>query len=170
MTRSARIWTQVGVATTVSAALLLFVRPPHPVAHVPLSAAAADGLVCGVGLYVAVTRCRPRLPARRSSAAVGLATQGLLALLATNEEIVWRRVVLGELLELGVITALLGSTVGFALLHRSRRKLQLATGAVFGALYLSTGALAASVAAHWVYNALIGALVDRRRAVRTAAR
>jgi membrane protease YdiL (CAAX protease family) len=96
-------------------------------------------------------------------------TQAFLALLATNEEIVWRRVVLGELLDTSVLAAIFVSTAGFAL-HRSRRRLQLGTGAVFGALYISTGALAASVAAHWAYNALVGALVDRRRAVGSTAR
>jgi membrane protease YdiL (CAAX protease family) len=35
------------------------------------------------------------------------------------------------------------------------------TGGVFGGVYLATGALAASVAAHWTYNMLVGALVDR---------
>ena len=47
--------------------------------------------------------------------------------------------------------------------------LQLGTGAVFGVLYVATGALAACVAAHWAYNALVGARVDRRRAVGSEA-
>jgi membrane protease YdiL (CAAX protease family) len=135
----------------------------------PLVIAIAVGLAGGCALYVAATRCRPLLPTTRSSTAIGLGTQAFLALLATNEEIVWRRVVLGELLSAGVVAAVFFSTVGFALVHRSRRGRQLGTGAVFGVLYVSTGALGASIAAHWLYNALVGELVSRRRAVRMAA-
>ena len=130
--------------------------------------ATGAGLGCGVVLYMAVTRCRPLLPARRGSAAVGIGTQTFLALLAANEEIVWRRVVLGELLGAGPVAAVLVSSVGFALVHRSRRGLQLCTGVVFGALYIATGVLAACVIAHWAYNALVGARI-RRRVVGSAA-
>jgi membrane protease YdiL (CAAX protease family) len=35
------------------------------------------------------------------------------------------------------------------------------TGTCFGGVYLATGSLGASVAAHWLYNALVGALGDR---------
>ncbi|HWB23282.1 MAG TPA: CPBP family intramembrane glutamic endopeptidase [Gaiellaceae bacterium] len=135
----------------------------------PWLIAVLGGFSCGALLYSAVTRCRPCLSVRRRPAALVLATQLFFVLVATNEEIVWRRVVLGELLAAGAVAAMLGSTVGFALMHRSRRRLQLVTGAVFGGLYLSTGSLAASVAAHWAYNALVGSLVDRRRAFRDAA-
>ncbi len=169
MSRAASLWLQVGVVTMVAVAFLVLIAPPHPAAHVPWAVAAGAGLGCGVALYVAVTRCRPLLPARRGSAAVGVGTQAFFGLLATNEEIIWRRVVLGELLGAGAITAVLVSTVGFAVVHRTRRRLQLGTGAVFGALYVSTGALAACVVAHWAYNALVGALVDHRRAVGSAA-
>jgi membrane protease YdiL (CAAX protease family) len=162
MNRAASLWLRVGVVTAVSLALLLLVAPPRPADRLPWSIAAGVGLGCGVVLYMAVTRCRPLLPARRGSAAVGIGTQAFLGLLATNEEIVWRRVVLGELLGAGPVAAVLVSSVGFALVHRSRRGLQLCTGAVFGALYISTGALAACVAAHWAYNALVGARVGRR--------
>ncbi len=80
---------------------------------------------------------------------------------ATNEEVLWRRVVLGELLSAGMASALAVSTVGFALAHRTRRLVHLGTGGLFASVYLVTGVLAASVAAHWVYNVLVGALLDR---------
>ena len=168
MSRAAGLWARVGVATGVSAGFLLLLAPSEPASRVPWPVAALAGVGCGVALYVVVTRCRPRLPACRRSASVAVGTQAFLGLLAANEEIVWRRVVLGELLGAGALVAVLGSTIGFALVHRSRRKLQLATGAVFGGLYLSTGVLAASVAAHWAYNALVGALVERRVRARVA--
>jgi membrane protease YdiL (CAAX protease family) len=39
--------------------------------------------------------------------------------------------------------------------------LHLNTGACFGGVYLATGSLGASVAAHWVYNVLAGTLFDQ---------
>jgi membrane protease YdiL (CAAX protease family) len=95
------------------------------------------------------------------SVSLALASCALLALAAAGEEIVWRRVVLGELLRTGPIVALVGSSLGFALAHRPRQGLHLGTGAVFGGVYLATGALAACIAAHWVYNVLL-LLVSRR--------
>jgi membrane protease YdiL (CAAX protease family) len=64
------------------------------------------------------------------------------------------------LLASGALVALSLSTVGFALAHRARA-LHLGTGAAFGGLYLSTGALVASVVAHWVYNVLVRSSLDR---------
>jgi len=160
-----RFWARVGVATAISLMLLALLNPQRPAPRLPWAMAALAGLGCGVALYTAATRCRPLRPALRSSIAVGVGTQAFLGLLAANEEIVWRRVVLGELLDAGAVPAILVSSAGFALVHRSRRSLHVGTGAVFGVLYVTTGALAASVAAHWVYNALVGALVDRRRSV-----
>jgi membrane protease YdiL (CAAX protease family) len=169
MSPATRLWIRVCALTVLSAVLLLFVHPPEPAVRMPWPAATVAGLGCGAALYVAATRCRPRLPSARSSGGLSVGLQAVLGLLATNEEIVWRRFILGELLGAGVVAAVIFSTLGFALAHRSRRGLHLATGAVFGALYVSTGALAASVVAHWAYNSLVGALVDHRRVFRSAA-
>jgi membrane protease YdiL (CAAX protease family) len=125
----------------------------------PWPLAVALGACAGLVLFSAITRVRPRLPPATSPASVALGKLAFLGLLATNEEVVWRRVALGELLRAGVLPALVASTVGFALVHRTRRGVHLATGGAFGAVYLSTGALAASVAAHWTYNVLVGAFV-----------
>ena len=91
---------------------------------------------------------------------VMLATM-LLVLAAASEEIVWRRVVLGELLRAGPLAAAAGSTLGFALVHRARQALHLGTGAAFAGLYLATGVLAAAIAAHFVYNVLLLTLAER---------
>ncbi len=90
--------------------------------------------------------------AARRRAAVRCAVIGALA---ANEELLWRRVVLCELLRWGVAAAWGGSSVAFALGHRSRPGLHVATGALFGGLYLATGALAVCVCAHWSYNLLV---------------
>ena len=73
----------------------------------------------------------------------------------------WRRVALGEALPLGAAVALTTSTVAFALAHRKSRRLHLATGGTFGALYLGTGSLVTSIAAHWAYNACVGSLAKQ---------
>jgi membrane protease YdiL (CAAX protease family) len=105
----------------------------------------------------------PRLSPRRARLRVSLAEQTLLGVWAANEEVVWRRVALGELLGAGVLVALVLSSAGFAVAHRRGCALHLGTGAVFGGVYVATGWLAASVAAHWLYNFLVGTRVDRRR-------
>jgi membrane protease YdiL (CAAX protease family) len=126
-------------------------------------AAAALGTASGAALFTAATRRRPLLHVATRSISLLLARLGFLGLWATNEEVIWRRVALGELLPRGIVPALAASSVGFALVHRARRWLHLGTGSAFGALYLATGALLASIAAHWVYNVLVGGMVDRSR-------
>ena len=62
---------------------------------------------------------------------------------------------------LRAVLALAGSTLGFALAHRARPGLHLATGVAFGGVYLATGALAACIAAHLTYNLCSSALRER---------
>jgi membrane protease YdiL (CAAX protease family) len=148
-------WLRVAAVTAVSAALLVVLAPDRPPAPMPWPVAVALGACSGLVLFSAITRRRPRLRPAAGSASVALGKLAFLGLWATNEEVVWRRVALGELLRAGVVPALVASTVGFALMHRTRRRVHLGTGGAFGAVYLSTGALAASVAAHWTYNAFV---------------
>ena len=163
MTPGAALWARVAASTAIAFGLLFLLAPARPSSRLPWPAQPAIGACAGGLLYLLATRRRPHLPARMGSFPVLLARQGMFGLWAANEEIVWRRVVLGALLPGGALTALAASTLGFALAHRAHRRLHLGTGAVFGRLYLVTGALAASVAAHWLYNALVGGLVDRAR-------
>ena len=162
MSDGVALWLRVAAITAVSVALLIVLAPDRPPMLVPWPVAVALGTCAGLALFSAITRARPRLPPTTGSASVALGKLAFLGLLATNEEVVWRRVALGELLRAGVVPALVASTVGFALMHRTRRGVHLGTGAAFGAVYLSTGALAASVAAHWTYNVLVGAFVVGR--------
>ena len=114
----------------------------------------AGGVLAGIALYLVVARHVPVLP-RGATVPLAAATCALLGIAAAGEEVVWRRVVLGELLRSGPILALAGSSLAFAFAHRARLGLHLATGAVFGGVYVATGALAASIAAHWIYNMLL---------------
>lgn len=155
-------WLRVALATSVALALALALAPPQPAVRLAPAAAAVLGAAAGTLLFVCVTRRAPRPSNPRRRTAIVLAKQLVLGLCATNEEIVWRRVVLGELLPAGAFSALAASSAGFAVVHRRARPLHVLTGTVFGCLYLSTGVLAASVTAHWTYNAFVGTLVQRR--------
>jgi hypothetical protein len=157
-------WARIGAWTALALALGLALVPARPATRVAWPLAVALGAAGGFALFAAVTRRRPFLSGAVRPRAVMLARLGFLGLWATNEEVIWRRVALGELLPRGIVAALAASTVGFALAHPTRRWLHLGTGSAFGGLYLVTGALAASIAAHWVYNVLVGGLDDRGRA------
>jgi membrane protease YdiL (CAAX protease family) len=149
------LWGRLVLGTVVAVGLLLAVSPPMPTLRVPEPAALAVGASVGVLLYLAVSRRLPVLPSRAAPLPLALATALFLGVAAINEEILWRRVVLGELLRVGPAAALAGSMLGFAVAHRARPGVHLITGAAFGAVYLGTGALLASVAAHWTYNLLL---------------
>jgi membrane protease YdiL (CAAX protease family) len=147
--------------TLLAVALLLVVAPPRPHARLAPLVAVAAGVAAGAALSVVVVRRRPGRAGPRLRTTVAVAKQLVLGLCATNEEIVWRRIALGELLPAGALVALGSSSVGFALVHRKSRLLHVGTGCTFGVVYLATGGLGASVAAHWAYNAFVGALVSR---------
>lgn len=133
--------------------------PPHPGRRVPAPAGAVAGLAAGM-LTSAVVLRRERVTRRAPELVARVlrlpgAKVAFLALGAVNEELLWRRLVLGGILPAGAVAALAVSTLGFALAHRARPALHLGTGATFGGLYLATGVLAAPVAAHWAYNTLL---------------
>ena len=154
------LWIRLASASALAAGLGLALSPPRPAERMPVLAAAGLGLTAGVILFTAVLR-RPPALARITSGSSVVGKQLFLALCAANEEVIWRRVVLGELLPAGGLAALAASSAGFAVAHPRARPLHAATGATFGVVYLATGVLVASVAAHWVYNALVSSLVER---------
>jgi membrane protease YdiL (CAAX protease family) len=155
------LWIRVAVVTAAAIALTLALAPSHPSRRISHTAAIPFGAAAGLALFVAMTRARPRFPTATGSLTVLAGKLGFFGLLATNEELLWRRIALGEMLGAGAIPAVVGSSLGFAFVHRARRGVQVLTGGMFGAVYLATGVLAASVAAHVVYNVLVAALVDR---------
>jgi membrane protease YdiL (CAAX protease family) len=151
---SAWLWIREGAAAILALALLAALDPDRPMARMPLAGAVALGGVAGYALCLTLLGGRPTGPVAMPLPLV-VASGALLGVAAAGEEVVWRRVVLGELLRSGPILALAGSSLGFALAHRARPGLHLGTGAVFGGVYLATGVLAASIAAHWSYNVLL---------------
>jgi membrane protease YdiL (CAAX protease family) len=155
------LWARIVLTTAFAGALLLAMSPARPATRLPWTVALAAGGAAGILLFGGIARRAPRLPSGRGGVPILVAKQGVLGLWAANEEILWRRTVLGELLPVGALAAVAASSLGFALAHRRRQMVHLSTGACFGGVYLATGSLGASVAAHWLYNALVGTLVDQ---------
>jgi membrane protease YdiL (CAAX protease family) len=161
VTAAVALWARVAGGTALAVTLLLALSPPSPPGRISWYAAMGLGTCAGLLLFSVITRRRPRLPATSGRTPVVLGKLAFFGLWATNEEVIWRRIALGELLRAGAVPALIVSAVGFALFHRVRPAVHLVTGGAFGAVYLSTGVLAASVAAHWAYNVLVDAFVGR---------
>jgi membrane protease YdiL (CAAX protease family) len=155
------LWVRVAAVSAATIALTFALAPEHPARRISRTAAIPLGAAAGLALFVTIARARPRLPTATGSVTVLAGKLGFFGLLATNEELLWRRNALGEMLGAGAIPAVVGSSLGFAFVHRARRGIHVLTGGMFGAVYLATGVLAASVAAHVVYNMLVAALVDR---------
>ena len=155
------VWVRLAISTAVAAVTLVALDPPRPDARLAWPLALAAGAGAGVALFTVVLR-RRAAPLR--GAATAPATLAFLALFALDEEVIWRRLVLGEALRGGAIAAVAASAVAFALMHRVRQATHLVTGVAFGCTYVLTGSLAASVAAHWTYNALVAAALPRARA------
>ena len=156
------------VWTTAAAVTAVVVDPPRPDAEVPWLAAAAFGVVAGATLFAVIPR-RPSRHRLRATTATLLTTNAFLAVCVLNEELIWRRLILGELLVAGPALALAVSSVAFAVVHRRHRATHVLTGVVFGGAYLATGALAAAIAAHLVYNALLASAAGAPRSRAEAA-
>jgi membrane protease YdiL (CAAX protease family) len=154
-----RFWIRLATVTALAVTLRLALSPPQPPLRAATAAAVALGTAVGAVLFGVVARQRPSF-ANASSPRV-VARQLFLGLCAANEEILWRRTLLGELLPMGAVAALVVSSASFAVAHHRSRLVHAGTGLVFGLLYLATGALAASIAAHWVYNACVSSLLAR---------
>jgi len=157
---SARVfWARFATMTAIAISLWLVLSPPQPPVKVATALALVFGAAAGAVLFGAVSRRHLSFASTQIQRLLG--RQLFLGLCAANEEIVWRRTLLGELLPAGSIVALVVSSAGFAVAHRRSRLLHIGTGSIFGGLYLATGVLGASIAAHWVYNALVGSLLQR---------
>jgi membrane protease YdiL (CAAX protease family) len=151
---AAALWIRFAASTAIATATVVAVDPPRPGAAAPWPAATAIGLVAGVGLFAVAVHRWPWVFAERRLPRL-VTVHVFLAVCAVNEELVWRRLVLGETLRSGVAPAVALSAVGFALAHRTRRWLHLLSGGAFGVAYVATGSLCAPVVAHWTYNALV---------------
>jgi membrane protease YdiL (CAAX protease family) len=154
-------WIRIAAVTGLAVSLALVLEPPQPDLHVSRPLALGAGLIAGIALFVAASRRRTSFRRPRAAKSVVVARQLFLGLCAANEELLWRRLLLGELLYAGPLAALALSSAGFAIAHRRARLFHVGTGCAFGGVYLATGFLGASIAAHWLYNVLVAALFQR---------
>src|SRR5204862_933710 len=127
----------------------LALSPPHPPTRTDGGAAVLLGTVAGALLFAAALRRRPALR-RLATAPSAVGRQLFLGLCAANEEVLWRRVLLGELLPVGGLSALAVSSAGCAVAHRRARPLHVATVVVFFSLYLVTVGVVVGAAGHEV--------------------
>src|SRR5262249_12767200 len=154
-------WARIAAGPALTVSLTLVLEPPRPGRHVCMPLALGAGLIAGTALFVTASRRRPSFRGRRARKSVVVCRQLFLGLCAANEELLWRRLLLGELLVTGPVVALALSSAGFAIAHRRACALHAGTGSAFGAVYLATGFLGASIAAHWAYNTLVAGLFER---------
>lgn len=177
MSREARrLWSGTAASAAGAAALLAFVRVPiEPrFAHAPSLALA---LVAATGLFVGLARTLPRIRASGRPLPRLAALGTFFVVRSASEEVTWRWFLLGSLVpRVGASSALALSSAGFALAHargQHRRgvAVHLATGAVFGGVFLATGSILAAIAAHAAYNLLVLLAVEPAtgRAGRAAA-
>lgn len=153
------LWARLTTVWVVAALLLLAATPPAARGGWGAAAAAAVGVAAGIALFVASLRRRvPLAPVRPATAAV-------LALTAGAEEVTWRWFALASLApRTGTAAALVLTSAAFAFAHQAGRWTQLLSGALFGALFLLTGTLAAPWAAHASYNLLVASIRSDRSA------
>ena len=150
-------WTTVMIA----AALVAPTAVPLDASVHPVGNAVALGGLTGAAVFYALAR--RRLP--RNGEAVDsrrlVARSIVLSVRSAQEEAVWRALVLGMLVApLGRLGALIASTTLFAGAHVWRQgraaTVHLVTGSAFGVVFLLTGRLSGAIAAHGVYNVLVG--------------
>jgi ABC-2 type transport system ATP-binding protein len=175
-----RLWTATVAHALVAVGLLAYAQVSVQ-RRVPLGIAVSIGVAAAAALFAALARSRAPFRPRRWRGAAFVARGGFFAVRSASEEVTWRWFLLGSLAPaIGAAGALAASTAGFALAHvgshgRRGAVVHLATGGVFGAVFIATGSLLAAIAAHGSYNLLVllavesGATVTPCPAAATAA-
>jgi ABC-2 type transport system ATP-binding protein len=165
-TVSRRLWERTLVYGAIAVGLVAVVEGP-----LGGGVAWPTSLLCGAAaatVLFGILAGQLRLPRRAGDTSLPrlAAKCTFLSLRSASEEVVWRWAVLGSLsASAGSATALLLSTLGFALSHapaQGRRGVvvHLLTGATFGGIYVATGSLLAAIAAHVTYNLLVAIAVE----------
>jgi membrane protease YdiL (CAAX protease family) len=155
------------LAGALATTAVVSVRAPHH--PLPLEIAVGAGLLAAVALFRSLAGCWPSRPQRRSGRAVAFAGAALLlAITASAEELVWRRLVFGAAAPItGTLGAFALSTLGFALAHGASGPRGVVThaysGACFALLYLAAGSVVPPIVAHASYNCLVLAGAESER-------
>ena len=150
------------VVTALALVVSPSVEPLDPTLHGYANAVVFGCVVGGASFAVLARRRIPAaavaaLPRRRL-----VARSVVLTAKSAQEEALWRAVLLGFLIgPFGRLAAVGATTILFAAAHVRRQgrgaAAHLATGTAFGVVYVVTGRFVAAVAAHAVYNVLVGA-------------
>jgi ABC-2 type transport system ATP-binding protein len=161
-------------ATAIVAAVWLLGIPRLRSDVVPTPLAVVVGVSGGVALFrVLAGRWPQPSRLRRHRARRTIVASAYLATRSTVEEVAWRGFVLGALARaVSPVPALVLSTLGFAASHAAtgrKRFIHLATGGLFGGVYLMTGRLVAPIGAHVAYNLLIGLTIETGRSANARA-
>lgn len=163
MSAGAVLWARLVLFGLLACATLVVLSPPRP-EHVPLATSLLPAAFAGALLFTVLHGRGARLALPRLPVAVTVGRVAVMVALAVQEEVLWRRAVLGEALPASTVFALGVSTLGFALVHRVGRAKQVCTGATFGGVYVLSGSVVAASVTHAVFNLLVAATVDAARA------
>lgn len=149
------LWLRLSAGSAAALGSIVLIPIPAPTGSASVGAAVLVGGLGGIVLFSTLARTRPRARlegwSRRDST-----RSSFFVLWAGVEETLWRRLTLGGVaLHAGWLVGLITATVGFAVTHRLEKLSHLVTGFAFGAIYLVTGQLLASIVMHAVYNVLL---------------
>ena len=162
MSATARtLWSRTLLLCGAATAAVLLGGGRAPILPLPFSLPAA--LATATILYAALAHRRPTLAIALERRVAFAAKAVYLALHSAAEEVLWRWFVLGAIAARdGWLAALLLSTLAFAASHARGQgwqglRVHALTGLAFGAIFLVTGRIAASIVAHIAYNVLVAA-------------
>lgn len=155
-------WHELLFGVLLVAAVATVGLPPISGPRLAPQIALPAALAAGAGLFAFLAggrRLEPMRGLRRGARPSRTATV-LVLVRAAVEEVAWRGFLLGSLAALvRPLAALLVTAVAFSLAHANahgrQRLVHVVTGTMFGAVYLTTGQLAAAAVAHASYNALV---------------
>jgi membrane protease YdiL (CAAX protease family) len=161
-------------AVAVAGSLPKAVSPPH---RLGVITSLAVGLGAGAAVYTLLAGGRARLAARGLRPHRRVVVHASVFFLTTcAEEVIWRGFFMASLGSYGVppYLALVLSTVLFAYMHQGtagwdRVPCHVATGFLFGGVFLAAGNLLAPIAAHLTYNVAVIGEYEARRLTPTGA-
>ncbi len=162
MSAAARIlWSRTLLLCGAAATVLLLGAGRAPT--LPLPFALSAGLATATILYAVLAQRLPSVSIALERRIAFAAKALYLAIHSAAEEVLWRWFVLGAIAAReGWLAALLLSSLAFTASHARGQgwqglRVHVLTGLAFGAIFLVTGRIAASIVAHITYNVLVAA-------------
>jgi len=160
-TTARTLWSRTLLLCGAAATVLLLGAGRAPSLPLPFSLSA--GLATATILYAVLAQRLPSVSIALERRVAFTAKTLYLAIHSAAEEVLWRWFVLGAIAAReGWLAALLLSSLAFAASHARGQgwhglRVHGLTGLAFGAIFLVTGRIAASIVAHITYNVLVAA-------------